>query len=332
MTPSVVKTDATLAAAVEVALEAARSIAEAGAVGAHLGMQMDDERLATHYFECLAPGYPGWRWAVTVARVPRGKAASVCETGLVPGDGALLSPAWLPYSERLAPGDVGAGDVTPYVADDPLLEAGFEATGEEDVDQVALFELGLGRARVLSGEGREAAAQRWYDGESGPSAAVAAKAGAPCSSCGYYVPMAGVLRQVFGVCANAWSPSDGRVVSLDHGCGAHSEVDVDRPEPEQMAPPILDDFELEVSEPEPAEPAEPAPADLFEPVEPVEVEAEPVEAEAEPVVPAKPEAADGAEPAVAAVDDEAVGDEVTGDAAVVTEPAAETEPAEQPQA
>jgi hypothetical protein len=34
------------------------------------------------------------------------------------------------------------------------------------------------------------------------------------------------LGAVFGACANAYSPSDGRIVSYDHGCGAHSEVDV----------------------------------------------------------------------------------------------------------
>jgi hypothetical protein len=50
---------------------------------------------------------------------------------------------------------------------------------------------------------------------------------------------------VFGVCANEWSPSDARVVSLDHGCGAHSEVDVDLPTAERVSPPILDDFELD---------------------------------------------------------------------------------------
>ena len=130
-------------------------------------------------------------------------------------------------------------------ADDPNLEPGFEATGDEDVDQVGFFELGLGRPRVLSAEGREAAAQRWYDGESGPSAPVAAKAPAPCSTCGFFVPMAGALRAVFGVCANEWSPSDARVVSLDHGCGAHSEVDVDLHTAERISPPILDDFELD---------------------------------------------------------------------------------------
>jgi hypothetical protein len=242
-----VRADLTLRGAVDLAREAAEGIADTGAVGEHLGMEMVEERLATHFFACDAPAYRGWRWAVSVSRVPRSKTVTVCEANLVPGDGALLSPEWVPYSARLAPGDLGPGDVTPFVADDPFLEAGFEATGDEDVDAVALWELGLGRPRVLSAEGREAAAQRWYEGDAGPSTPVAAKAPLPCASCGYFVPMAGALRAVFGVCANEWSPSDGRVVSLDHGCGAHSEVDVPEPAPERVAPPILDDFELERS-------------------------------------------------------------------------------------
>ena len=28
---------------------------------------------------------------------------------------------------------------------------------------------------------------------------------------------------MFGVCANEYAPDDGRVVSVDHGCGAHSD-------------------------------------------------------------------------------------------------------------
>jgi hypothetical protein len=236
------KRDAVLAAAVDLARAAAESIAEPGAVGDHLGMEMDEERLATHYFACTARAYPGWRWAITIARVPRGKTATVCETNLVPREGALLSPPWVPYADRLAPGDLGAGDVLPFKADDPLLEPGFEATGDEEVDELAEWELGLGRRRVLSAEGREAAAQRWYEGESGPHSEVAEKAPAPCSTCGYFLPMAGALRSFFGVCANAWSPSDGRVVSLDHGCGAHSEIDAPEPEPLTAAPgPLVDE-------------------------------------------------------------------------------------------
>ncbi len=236
------KHDATLAGAVDLAREAAVGIAEAGTVGEHLGMEMDEERLATHYFACTSTAYPGWRWAITIARVSRSKTATVCETNLVPGEGALLSPEWLPYADRIAPGDLSAGDVLPFIVDDPYLEPGFEATGEEDVDRTAQYELGLGRPRVLSAEGREAAAQRWYDGASGPHAEVAEKASAPCSSCGFLLPMPGALRSFFGVCANAWSPSDGRVVSHDHGCGAHSEVDVEHYPLMTVPEPLVDEM------------------------------------------------------------------------------------------
>lgn len=241
-----VKPDPTLVGAVALAAESLAGVAEPGTVGDHLGVTMEADRLATHRFVCTAAAYRGWTWAVTVARAPRSRKVTICEINLVPGDGALLSPPWVPYAERLAPGDLGAGDVLPYHADDPLLEAGFEATGDEDVDQMALFELGLGRPRVLSPEGREVAAQRWYHGDHGPRAAVAEKATEQCRSCGYYLPLAGALRTVFGVCASEWSPSDGRVVSLDHGCGAHSESDVPAESPAGSATPLVDDLAVDI--------------------------------------------------------------------------------------
>lgn len=246
MMPVAVKRDTILAAAVEEARAAAVEIAEPGTVGDHLGLRMESERLATHLFACTAPAYRGWSWAVTVSRVPRGRRVTVCETHLVPGEDALLAPAWLPYAQRIAPGDIGVGDVLPFIEDDQHLEAGFEATGEDDVDRLALFELGLGRKRVLSAEGREAAAQRWYDGDNGPHAPVAEKSKGVCAACGYYVPMSGALRALFGVCANAWSPSDGRVVSLDHGCGAHSETDAAAGRPVPVSAALVDDLVWDV--------------------------------------------------------------------------------------
>ena len=57
--------------------------------------------------------------------------------------------------------------------------------------------------------------------------------------------MAGALRAVFGVCANGWSPSDGQVVSLDHGCGAHSETDVPPDDAAAHGRPIVDEFAVE---------------------------------------------------------------------------------------
>jgi hypothetical protein len=240
--PRRAKPDAVLAAAVDVARSAA--VMEAGsdaAVGDHLGTHAEEERVLSHSFACLLPGYRGWRWTVTLARAPRARVATVSEVTLLPADEALVAPAWLPWADRLAPGDLQPGVVIPRVPDDPRLEPGFEATGEEDVDEVALWELGLGRRRVLSREGREEAAQRWYDGSHGPHDPHAEQAAAQCRSCGFFVPLAGALRQVFGICANEWSPSDGQVVSLDHGCGAHSELDVDR-RPEHVEAPVLDEL------------------------------------------------------------------------------------------
>lgn len=240
------KADKVLLGAVDLAKTALLDITPADTIGEHQGAEMIGERLAMHHFAYTAKGYVGWHWTVSVARAPRQKFATVCEVNLLPGGGAILTPDWVPYAERVRPGDIGAGDVTPYVEDDPNLEFGFEASGDEEVDEMAFFELGLGRPRVLSREGREAAAQRWYDGSHGPRNAVAVEAPAHCTTCGYFLPMPGALRPVFGVCANEWSPSDGSVVSLDHGCGAHSEVDVVAREPEHVEPPRLDDFEIEV--------------------------------------------------------------------------------------
>jgi hypothetical protein len=208
---------------------------------------VEGERLVAHRFASTAPGYRGWFWSVTVARVPRGRVATVCEVDLLPGDDAILAPAWLPWSERLRPGDLGPGDVLPLIPDDDRLEQGYEATGEADADELAIFELGLGRARVLSPFGRSDAAQRWYAGSHGPMAPTAVAASAPCSTCGFLLLMAGSLRTEFGVCGNEWSPDDGRVVSMDHGCGAHSETDVsagpsDWPEPSAAT----DDLDLEL--------------------------------------------------------------------------------------
>ena len=114
------KQDAVLLAAVDLARVALEEIAEPGTVGAHLGMEALGERLAMHWFECTSAGYRGWRWGVSVARVSRSKVATVSETNLLPGPDATLAPEWLPYAERLAPGDLGAGDVLPHrVEDDP---------------------------------------------------------------------------------------------------------------------------------------------------------------------------------------------------------------------
>jgi hypothetical protein len=238
--------DATLTAAADLARAAAEEIGGgAQHVGAHLGVQSDGERLVTHLFECLDRGYRGWRWAVTLTRVARSKHVTVDEAVLLPGAESLLAPAGVPWSERLQPGDLGVGDLLPTEEDDDRLEPGYAATGDEDADRLAFWELGLGRVRVLSAVGRDDAIDRWYTGDRGPTAPIAQAAPAHCSTCGFFVPLAGALRQVFGVCANEYSPGDGRVVSADHGCGAHSEVAV-VPGPIEITPPLVDEIDYDV--------------------------------------------------------------------------------------
>lgn len=222
--------DAQCAEAVDLARVATEDVGGEPAVGEHLGVEADGDRVVTHYFACTDPAYRGWRWATTLARASRSRVVTVDETVLLPGADAVLAQVWLPWSERLRPGDVGAGDLLPTAPDDPRLVPGWTGDDDEDVpageDSLGLVarELGLLRARVLSADGRDLAAERWYDGAHGPQAPVAELAPAPCSTCGFLLRLGGPLRQVFGVCANELSPSDGQVVSYDHGCGAHSEA------------------------------------------------------------------------------------------------------------
>ena len=242
--PPSVEVDAVCAAAVELALAVAR---EAGgpSVGEHLGVEADGEGVVTHSFATREAGYVGWRWAVTVARAEGAEAVTVDEVVLLPGTGALLAPAWVPWSERVQPGDLTPGDLLPPVPDDPRLVPAYADVDAAELPFALHRELGLGRPRVLSRDGRADAAERWYDGEAGPDSPMAKAAPGRCGDCGFLTPLAGALGRVFGACANAMAPDDGRVVAMTHGCGAHSETVVEVNESSYAGMAVVDD-EFEV--------------------------------------------------------------------------------------
>ncbi|MCI3272234.1 DUF3027 domain-containing protein [Streptomyces cylindrosporus] len=271
-------TDRLCAEAVDLARAAAEEAAAPGVVGEHAGLVSEGDRVVTHFFECKELGYRGWRWAVTVARASRAKIVTLDEVVLLPGPDALLAPEWVPWSERLRPGDMGPGDLLPTDAEDLRLEPGYSGDDEpmpsspvseemaelveaEDAEVTAgtpanlpvtpargsitsvAEELGMRRARVLSRYGLHIAADRW-DEAYGAKTPMAQAAPATCVSCGFLQPIGGSLGQAFGVCANEFSPADGRVVSLSYGCGGHSEAAV-MPKPPVPAPPVIDETKVD---------------------------------------------------------------------------------------
>ena len=256
MSPSRIQTrppalDDACAQAVDEARAAAEDVAGPGQVGDHLDARAEADRVVTHLFECRDPAYRGWQWAVTVARAPRARTVTVNEGTLLPGPDALLAPEWVPWRDRLQPGDVGVGDLLPAAGDDERLVPVVSLEGGEDApwpgDPVpagpeSSSPSATDRKRVLSPAGRDETAVRWYALDHGPRTPLAHAAPATCSSCGFFVTLAGPLGQLFGVCANAYAPDDGRVVSIDHGCGAHSEAALPAGGDEPVPPPIIDEL------------------------------------------------------------------------------------------
>jgi hypothetical protein len=206
-------------------------------VGEYLSVSYDDANTATHRFLANVPGYCGWQWAVVVAAHPGAQRATISEVVLVPGPTALVAPRWVPWEQRVRPGDLGPGDLLAPSHDDPRLVAGHTATGDPAVDDIAV-ELGLGRRQLLSESGRADAAQRWHDGEHGPASPMARSTRRVCRDCAFYLPLAGALGRMFGVCANEMS-ADGHVVDAEYGCGAHS----DTPPPAGSGSPAYDPYD-----------------------------------------------------------------------------------------
>lgn len=319
--------DQACADAVDLARAAAEADAGPGQVGSHVGVEIEGDRIVTHLFASLNPGYSGWRWAVTVSRASRSKTVTVSESVLLPGPDSLLAPDWVPWTDRVRPGDLKAGDLLPARSDDERLvpavaiagdtglldwdendawrltdlapeadagggeattdagaTAGLEQPGDGDAGQAAetaqaaaggepaqapgrgqprgRSQGGRSRsrrrpgprdrertpgmlrpARVLSAAGRDEAALRWYAGDQGPASELASAAPATCLTCGFMVRLSGPLGRVFGVCANEFAPDDGKVVSVDHGCGAHSDgAAVAEAAPPDLASPTVDEL------------------------------------------------------------------------------------------
>nr|WP_231587563.1 DUF3027 domain-containing protein [Corynebacterium comes] len=197
------------ARAVDLARTALEELGD-GPVGEHIGVQGLTRNVATHRFAADVPGYSGWEWNAVLACASGSRHVTVNELALVPAPTgeALRAPEWVPWADRIRPGDLGPGDIMPP-------EPGDERLAEAEDGHL-----------VLSKKGLEDAKQRWRTGDYGPNSEFAEKAALNCRTCAFYLPSGEPLGRNFGVCANEFS-ADGHVVHATYGCGAHSDTPPD---------------------------------------------------------------------------------------------------------
>lgn len=93
--------DERLLAAHDLARAALHEVTAPATVGEAAGYTVEDDGVVSLRFHNTLDGYPGWLWTVSLAVVD-GAEPTVLEVELLPGEGALLAPEWVPWAVRLA--------------------------------------------------------------------------------------------------------------------------------------------------------------------------------------------------------------------------------------
>ena len=121
---------------IALALAALREVTDPDGIGEVLAVEEVEPGVVDVRFACTTSAYAGWHWTVSTADLPD-QEPTVLEVELLPGDGALLAPPWVPWAERLAewrrqhPDERHPGEVA-----DEADEEGDEETDEDaDLDE-----------------------------------------------------------------------------------------------------------------------------------------------------------------------------------------------------
>ncbi|MEV8220543.1 DUF3027 domain-containing protein [Microbacterium sp. NPDC077391] len=123
--------DALAETARELALAALHEITPPTTVGPAAGYSVEESGAVSLRFQNRLPGYPGWFWTVTVAQVDDSE-PTVLEVELMPGDGALLAPDWVPWAERLAEYRAHQAELAAQTADAPVDDSHEDDDSEDD--------------------------------------------------------------------------------------------------------------------------------------------------------------------------------------------------------
>ncbi|MDN6235000.1 MAG: DUF3027 domain-containing protein, partial [Bifidobacterium crudilactis] len=109
--------------------ELAKSVAldvasEPDEVGEFVVAHDDGDNITDFRFASRVRGYENWQWSVTLFHDEELDSWTVDESSLIPAEGALLPPQWIPWKDRLLPEDLSVTDSLGTEADDPRIEQG----------------------------------------------------------------------------------------------------------------------------------------------------------------------------------------------------------------
>ncbi|MGF3056842.1 DUF3027 domain-containing protein [Microbacterium sp. YY-01] len=136
--------DEQLRAAHDVALAALYEITDEATVGEAAGQSVEPDGSVSLLFTNRLPGYPGWMWTVTVTSVD-GAAPTVLEAELLPGEGALVAPEWVPWAERLAEYRAHQAELAEQAANDDSAiddDSDHDDDDDDDDDEIDLLHSG----------------------------------------------------------------------------------------------------------------------------------------------------------------------------------------------
>jgi len=123
--------DEVLLASVDRARQALTEITPAETIGDCVGSTVEGEHVLSLLFASKLAGYPDWRWTVTLSRISEDDEPTVLEVELLPGEGSVLAPEWVPWADRVVPEVIDEDDLDGLEGDD-LDEDDSEAETEDD--------------------------------------------------------------------------------------------------------------------------------------------------------------------------------------------------------
>ncbi|MBF4461737.1 MULTISPECIES: DUF3027 domain-containing protein [unclassified Rathayibacter] len=126
--------DAVLAASEDRARAALAEITPVETIGEFVGALAQGQHVASLQFANRMRGYPGWLWTATLSRIDESEDVTVLEVELLPGEGSVLAPDWVPWSVRLA--DYRAAQDDGDEDDDAIDEDDDDAVDEDAVDEL----------------------------------------------------------------------------------------------------------------------------------------------------------------------------------------------------